>query len=138
VPQLEKKRAKRKKRKNIRRVDVLRYTTTLLHYDRSTRLLRGKKREKEKVYLEPGIDDVGGGNDVPVLRQHALHQRVEEGVVGTPLAHSYHHPLGKQAIYIYVYMYICIYVHMYICIYICTYILRSNSTTHTIYYVLTL
>jgi hypothetical protein len=113
VPNLEKKRGKRGK-KNIRRVDVLGYTTTLRPVDYTTTLRPEgccrKKRKKEKLYLEPGVDDVGGGNDVAVLRQHALHQRVEEGVVGAPLSHSYNHPLGKQPIHIYIYIYIYIYI----------------------------
>jgi hypothetical protein len=42
----------------------------------------------------------------------------------------------------YVCIYVCMYVYMHVCMYVytyvCTYVLRPNSTTHTIYYVLTL
>ena len=35
-------------------------------------------------------------------------------------------------------MYVCMYVFMYVFMYVCTYVLRPNSPTHTMYYVLTL
>ena len=49
-------------------------------------------------------------------------------------------------IHTYACMHVCMYLSMYVCIYvcirvyvcICTYVLRPNSPTHTIYYVLTL
>ncbi len=47
-------------------------------------------------------------------------------------------------IYVYVYVYVIVFVYVfvhayvYVCMHVCTYVLRPNSPTHTMYYVLTL